>query len=163
MIKSYFESEKKAAFIALAIGLAACSVASAIMISARPAFYMGLALALLSIGILQIIVGTTVARRSDFQALDLQKLLSDAPADFVAVELPRMEKVMRSFKWYKWVEIVLLILSLALIGLNQEAGFSKGLGIGLLIQSLIMLAFDFYAEKRGREYSSFVDQTSAKL
>jgi hypothetical protein len=158
MIQSYFETEKKAAFIALAIGLVACSVGSGFFISAKPPFYAGLALALVAIGVIQVIVGTSVARRSDFQILDLQKLLSDAPEDFVQLESSRMEKVMRNFRLFKWIEIALILIGLILFFLNDELVFSKGLGAGLFTQATIMLVFDFFAEKRGKEYASYVQE-----
>src|SRR5262245_6405605 len=133
MIQSYFESEKKAGFFALAVGIFACSTGSAFMISAMPTFYIGAAVALLAIGIMEIIVGSTLARRSDFQSRDLQKLLGDNPGEFVGLEFPRMEKIMRNFSMFKKMEIAVIVIALALILLNDEPVFSKGLGAGLLV------------------------------
>jgi len=156
MVQSYFESEKKAAFVLLALGLLACSVASGFFISAQPPFYMGLALPLAAIGVYEVIVGTNLARSSDFQAFDLQKLLSSDLKAFVQLEAPRMEKVMGNFRVFKWGEIVFIIIGLTLFFLNKEPVFSKGLGAGLFTQAAIMLVFDFFAEKRGAEYTAFV-------
>jgi len=156
MIQSYFESEKRAGFWALSIGLTACSISSAVFISAQPPFYTGLGLAFMVIGVIQIVVGGTLARRSDYQMDDLEKLRAASPQEFIQLEAPRMEKILRNFKRFKWLEIAVLILGLALIVLNKEPLFSKGLGTGLVFQSVIMLLFDFFAEKRAQKYTHYI-------
>ncbi len=160
MIQDYFNAEKKAAFFALAVGLIACSVASAIFISARPPFYSGLALALLLIGVIQMVVGVTLARRSDFQAEELEATYSKVPVEFVQTELPRMQEVLLRFNRYKWIEIGVLVLGLVLFFLNREPVFSKGLGLGLIVQAFFMLIFDYFAEKRARRYLDFIQKTN---
>ncbi len=162
MIQSYFEAEKKAAFAALGIGLAACTIGSALLISAQPPFYTGLALALLAIGILETIVGTSVARRSDWQAIDLNKMLTSNPIEFVSLEAPRMEKVLRTFQRNKWGELALIMVGLALILFCKEPVFARGFGAGLFAQALIMLIFDYFAEKRGKKYNAYVNGLEQK-
>jgi cytochrome c biogenesis factor len=159
MIQSYFQAEKTGGQIALAIGIAACSIGGGILLSAGAPFYTGLAIPLVVIGIIQVMVGATVARRSDRQAEDLEKLQAESAAEFRAVESPRMARVLRSFTIYKAVELALLAMGLALILLNKELNFSKGLGAGLFAQSVIMLVFDYFAEKRGKKYAEFVEQS----
>ncbi len=159
MIQSYFSSEKKAGFVACAIGLVFCSFGSAFLLGAMPPFFTGLAVPMAGIGIVQVLVGATIARRSDFQAYDLQKLLGDDPEAFVEQEAPRMGKVMRSFVFYRWLEGALIVIGIALILLNKEMVFSKGLGVGLCGQGIIMLVFDYYAEKRAEKYVSFIERT----
>ncbi len=156
MIQSYFQAEKLGGFIAMAIGIAACAVGGGVLLSAGAPFYTGLSIPLVVIGIVQIMVGATVARRSDFQADDLEKLRADSPAEFRRLESARMEAVLRNFVRIKWVEVVFIVLGLAIILLNQELNFTKGLGVGMFAQGAIMLSFDFFAEKRGREYAAFV-------
>ncbi|MFN0034629.1 MAG: hypothetical protein ACKVUS_06155 [Saprospiraceae bacterium] len=156
MIGSYFQAEKLGGQIALAIGIVACSVGGGVLLGAGAPFYTGLAIPLVLIGFAQIMVGATVARRSDLQAEDLEKLLADSPAEFCAQEAPRMAAVMRNFVLIKWVEIALIAVGLILIFLNQELNFPKGLGAGLFAQSALMLVFDFFAERRGWAYAAFV-------
>jgi hypothetical protein len=158
MIQSYFQAEKKGGFIAMAIGILACAVGGGVLLSAGAPFYTGISVPLVVIGFFQIVVGATVARRSDFQADDLEKLLAESPAEFQALESPRMAVVMRNFVLLKWVEVGFMALGLVLILLNQEANFPKGLGVGLLIQGFLMLLFDLSAEKRGKKYLAFVQK-----
>lgn len=156
MIQSYFQAEKRGGYVALAIGIFTCYLGGSFLLKAAGAFYVGMAIPLILVGIVQIAVGATLARRSDRQADDLEKLLAEEPAEFVWQEGQRMSKVMRSFIFYRWVETVLALFGLALILLNRETGFWKGFGAGLLAQSVIMLIFDFFAEKRAQTYSVFI-------
>lgn len=157
MVQSYFQAEKKGGFIAMAVGIVACAIGGGVLLSAGAPFYTGISIPLVVIGFFQIIVGATVARRSDLQAGDLEKLLAESRVEFQALESPRMAVVMRNFVLQKWVEIAFIAVGLALILLNQEINFSKGLGVGLLVQGLLMLVFDLVAEKRGKVYTEFVN------
>ncbi|MFN0215418.1 MAG: hypothetical protein ACKVT2_14265 [Saprospiraceae bacterium] len=156
MIESYFQAEKQGGFVAMAIGIVACSVGGGVLLSAGAPFYTGLSIPLVAIGFVEIMVGATVARRSDFQAEDLKKLYAESPAEFRKLESHRMEGVMRNFVRIKWIEIAFIVLGLAIILLNKEVNFTKGMGAGLFGQGFVMLIFDFFAEKRGRSYTAFV-------
>lgn len=157
MIQAYFQAEKQGGFIAMAIGILACAIGGGVLLSAAAPFYTGISIPLTVIGFVQIMVGATVARRSDLQAEDLEKLFVESPADFRKLEGRRMQAVMFSFVRIKWVEVAFIVLGLAMMLLNPEAGFTKGLGTGLFAQGLIMLIFDYFAEKRGRAYAEFVN------
>jgi len=70
-------------------------------------------------------------------------------------ELPRMKTVMKNFAIYRWVEISLLAVGLMMIFWfrNQDnRHWLLGIGVGLAIQSALMLGADYFAEKRGHEY-----------
>ncbi len=156
MIQTYFQAEKYGGFWSMAIGIVACSVGGGIMLSAGAPFYTGLAIPLVVIGIVQIMVGARVARRSDLQADDLVKLYRDSPAEFRRLEGSRMQNVLRNFVRFKWAEVAFIVLGLAIILVNKDLNFTKGLGVGLFAQGAIMLFFDFFAEKRGKAYAEFV-------
>lgn len=158
MIKSYFQAERNGGFFALTIGLVASTIGGAIFLGAGAPFYTGLAVPLVLIGIVQVMVGTTIARRSDRQADDLEKLLRESPTAFREQEGTRMATVLRSFVVYKWVEISFITAGLIAILMNPEINFSKGLGAGLFAQGSIMLLFDFFAEKRAKAYAEYVGE-----
>lgn len=156
MIQSYFQKEKIGGFVAMAIGIVACAVGGAVLLKAGSPFYTGFCIPLVLIGFIQIMVGATVARRSDLQSEDLNKLLTDSPAEFRSLESPCIATVMQKFVVFKWVELAVIAVGLALVLLIKTDNFPRGLGAGLLVQGVIMLVFDFFAEKRGKEYSGFV-------
>jgi hypothetical protein len=78
------------------------------------------------------------------------------PKNIRALEIPRMEKVMRSFIVYRYVEIALILIGLFLFLWGFEGGFVKGLGLGLLIQAGLMLLADAFAENRGHWYLEYL-------
>lgn len=159
MIYAYFQAEKTAGQAALAIGIVAGSLGGGVLLSAGAPFYTGLAIPLVLIGMVQVMVGATLARRSDRQAEDLEKLRTDSPSEFRAAEAPRMAKVLRNFVMIKRIELALNAAGLLLILLNNDLNFSKGLGAGLFAQSAVMLVFDVLAERRGKAYAAFVDKS----
>jgi drug/metabolite transporter (DMT)-like permease len=63
-----------------------------------------------------------------------------------------MEKVIKSFQTYKYVEIGLIFLGICLMFQEINTSFWSGMGVALLLEASIMLAFDFYAERRGLDY-----------
>ena len=157
MIQSYIRAEKQESYFFLTAGIVACTVGGWFLLSAWPPFYTGLSIPLILVGIIQVTVGATVARRSDRQAEDLEALLAEGPAEFRRQEAPRMAAVMRNFVIYRWVEIGFVVVGLVLAFLNHEMNFAKGLGWGMFGQGALMLLLDFFAEKRGRAYARFVN------
>lgn len=79
-------------------------------------------------------------------------MLENEKSKIQAEEIPRMEKVMKSFALYKRIEIGIIITGLFLFFYFTEYTVTKGLGLGLFIQATLMLVFDFFAESRGRVY-----------
>ncbi|MCC7466428.1 MAG: hypothetical protein IT261_09175 [Saprospiraceae bacterium] len=159
-IQAYFQAEKTGAQVLLSIGIAACSVGGAVMLKAGAPFYTGLSIPLALIGIVQIMVGASVARSSDLQARDMEQLLEESPAEFRQQEGARMEVVLRNFIRLKWAEIAFVVLGLAIILVNDTPNFTKGLGAGLFAQGLVSLIFDYFADKRGKAYATFVHRPS---
>ncbi len=119
-----------------------------------------MAIPLLLVGSIQIIVGFVVYNRSPEDKIGAQYYMMHNPQKIKTEELPRMEKVMKNFKIYKWVEIVLIICSLTLfiVFYRSPQTFWKGLALGLLIQTSIVLSLDLIAEKRGQIYIEKLQQ-----
>ena len=65
-----------------------------------------------------------------------------------------MEIVIKNLVIYKWIEISFMILGVFLYFcfMYSTQKFWKGLGLGLLIQALLMLSLNFVAEKRSVTY-----------
>jgi hypothetical protein len=63
---------------------------------------------------------------------------------------------MQKFVLYRRVEISLLVLGLLFFFYFNPESLIKGLGIGLAIQSALMLFLDYFAKKRGFEYLDFL-------
>jgi hypothetical protein len=151
---SYFAAEKSEALLFMAVGVAAVAV-SAWLLAGRNA-YRGMAYPLLVIAAIQLVVGATVYFRTDRQVATLQAQLQQVPAAFRVEETARMTKVMANFRVYKWIEIALLATGLALAFARRRQPLWHAVGLGLLLQSALMLVADLIAEARAVEYLKFL-------
>lgn len=151
-IETYFQNERAESLLFLAIGVVAIAFAGWFWLSSKGEFYRGMAWPLLLVGLIQVIVGGTVYVRSPKDIKAVTGFAEAAPDKLKSVEIPRMENVMKNFVIYRYAEIALMIAGLVLILMNKDINFWKGLGAGLFAQSSLMLAADFFAEKRGRIY-----------
>lgn len=156
MVKSYFTAEKKIAFVSMGLGILTCSIASAYFISARPPFYTGLSLAFLTIGIAEVIVGASTARRSDWQAIDVQKLLGNDPKGFVEQETERMEKLLKSFTIPRIIGSLMVVTGIVLTVFDKQEGFLDGLGYGMMMQGVATQVYYDISKYRGKKYLEYV-------
>ncbi len=158
-IHKYFIAEKQESLLFLIVGIVAVLLAFIFyfFLKSNPTLFKGLAVPLLVIGLIQTVVGYTVFTRSDKQKNDVAYNIGMEPTSYTKhTELPRMEKVMKNFVVYRWVEIVFVIIGIVLIflfRLNPDRIFWYGFGITLAIQGAILLGADYFAEKRGGVYT----------
>ena len=73
-----------------------------------------------------------------------------------AEELPRMEKVMKSFSLLKRIEAVVFLIGLVILLVFWNRELIKGIAIGLMIQGILLYGFDHLAEARGKVYLDFL-------
>ena len=154
-IVDYFKGEKQESFIFIAAGLVAMALAYYGFMVADHPLYFGAAVPLAGIGLIELIVGGSIATRTNRQIKDLLEVRESNPATFKQDELQRMEGVMKNFKIYRTIEQVLFIAGLiaVVLGLtDQISKYMAGVGIGLMLQSSVMLFLDLFAELRGKEY-----------
>jgi hypothetical protein len=89
------------------------------------------------------------------------------PAAYVRQhELPRMQKVMRNFILYRYVEIFLFVAGLGLFFYFRNSpghSFWRGFGLTLAVMTFITYVADHFAEKRGADYTNgLMNFTSGK-
>ena len=154
-IEKYFLAEKAESWIFMAIGIAGIVMGIIAVFFLKTSFYKGLAIPLVLVGLLLGIVGFTVYKRSDEDRIRNVYALSMNPGALKEKELPRMEVVMKNFVFYRYVEIALALLGVALFFYfnNKEAQlFWKGFGLALAIMALLAVTADYFAETRGYIY-----------
>lgn len=150
----YFTAEKQESLLFMLVGAVAIAVSVWLWLRGGP--YKGMLYPLAAIAAIQITVGSTVYFRTDAQVAALKVQYESDPAAFAAEETQRMQAVVRNFVIYRWIEIGLLAAGILLmLGLRHNALW-HAVGIGLTIQSAIMLFLDFFAERRADEYLRFV-------
>lgn len=165
-VHKYFMAEKQESLLFVIIGSTAVilSVIFFFFIKSNPSFYKGAAIPLFAIGLLLGVVGYTVYARSDKQRLSIAYEMGLSPGVYINnQELPRMEKVMKNFVIYRYVEIILTLAGVALYFYfrNQnDKQFLTGLGLALAIMGVTALAADFFAEKRGSAYTKELENST---
>jgi hypothetical protein len=155
-IEKYFMAEKQESLVFVVIGAAAVLAAITFYFLLKSSFFKGTAIPLLVVGLIELVVGYTVYKRSDGERIRNVYAYDMNPAELKMKEIPRMEKVNRNFVIYRWIELVLLVTGLILTmvyGQNPGRSFWYGFGIALSLQAGIMLAADYYAEKRALQYT----------
>jgi len=146
----YFAGEKQESLLFIAVGLIAICVATWLWTNGHRLRFM--AVPLVTIALMQLVVGTTVYLRTESQVQSLIAQSQSAPAQFKQDEVSRMQTVMKNFNIYKAIEMVLLVLGVCLIGFLQRFDVAAGIGAGFVLQAAFTLALDMFAEARGQDY-----------
>ena len=154
-IATYFNGEK----IQCTIG----AIASMILIASsifflfqQKAFLKGMAYAIIPLSILLSIICIGVILRASTDIKRVTTFYRDTPQNIQVEEIPRMEKVMKSFNIIIKVEIALFIIGLALAIIFWRNELIRGVAVGLLIMSVSLYTFDHIAESRGEAYVQFL-------
>ena len=155
-ISTYFNAERAESLLFIAVGAIALSVSAWCLLVLRKPFFNGMAITLSVVAALQLIVGITVYQRSPQDAARVQQLVQSAPERIQSEEVPRMRVVMRNFKIYLGVEVVVLILSLVVIWVAAPGGLLRGAAMGLAVQSVFTAVLDVVATRRGDAYLSWL-------
>lgn len=158
-IEKYFVAEKKESLLFLFMGLAGIVAAIVCFFFLKVNFYKGAAIPFLLIGLLLAIVGYTVYKRSDEDRKRNVYAYDMNPSQLKEKELPRMRVVMKNFVMYRWIELFLLVVGAVLCIYFAPDGndFWQGFGTSLAIMSFLALIADFFAERRGKIYTSGIE------
>lgn len=153
-VTTYFTEEKIESLFFIIVGISAIFLAFIFWFIIKYSFYKGLAFPLFMIGLIQLVVGTTVYIRSPKDIIKIEQIIKEEPQKILSEELPRTEIVMKNFTVYKVIEMAVILAGIVLFMLfyNSHQLFWKGVGLGLMIQSSLMLILDFIAEKRLENY-----------
>ena len=151
-IKNYFNAEKAESLLFMGFGILAILISIYCFFILKENFWKGLAIPLVLFSLVQIAIGTIIYTRSPKDNLRVEYILKNEPQKIQSEEIPRMEKVMKNFVYYRYFEISMILLGVVLMFSLSNYGFWKGFGLGLFIQCAVLLSLDFFAEKRGHNY-----------
>jgi hypothetical protein len=157
-IQSYFKAERAESLVFIAIGIIAFAAGIYFLFSFKKPFNTGIAWPLIIIAVIQIFVGGAVFIRSPKDIARVEIMYSTNHHALTTQEIPRMETVMKNFVVYRWVEIALAAVGVILILAQIFGSMGKGVGTGLLIQSLLMLVADYFAMRRGQLYLDWLQE-----
>ena len=157
-IIKYFHGEKAESYIFMMIGVVALAMALYFLFALKTSFWKGVAVPFILVALLEFVVGYTIVTRSPKDLVRVETYLHQAPQNIKTIEKPRMEKVMKNFVVYRYVEIALIILGIVLMYSSMHDTFWRGIGLGLFIQASIVLCLDFFAERRGNIYIVYLQE-----
>lgn len=155
-IEKYFNAEKSESLFFLTAGCLALLAAAWFFIKVKQPFYNGIAYPLLLIALVQITVGSSVYWRSPKDIIRVTKLVQNNKAGIYTEEIPRMQTVMKNFIIYRWIEIALIAIGVAVVIISSPQTLLRGVGVGLALQAAIMLLLDYFAESRGKDYLDYL-------
>lgn len=162
-VVKYFNGEKAESYIFILIGVIALAMALYFIFVLKSSFWKGVAIPFIIVALLEFIVGYTIVTRSPKDIIRVETFINKEPQSIKKLEIPRMEKVMSNFVIFRFTEIALIILGMALMYSSINDTFWRGIGLGLFIQASIVLCLDFFAERRGHHYMKYLKEFSEKL
>lgn len=154
-ILKYFWGEKMQCGIGVVLGLLTIAV-SVYILSLQKPFFKGMAYTFipLSLFLLAICIGIVIRTPKDIKRVS--SFYSNEPSRMKSEELPRMDKVMKTFPVIKKAELGFIIMGLVLFIAFGKNEWMKGIGLGLIIQGVLLYGFDHIAEARGNVYFEFL-------
>ncbi len=108
-ISNYFNGEKNESLLFVITGIIGIALASYFFIKIKQPFYSGLSYSLVAIAIIQLAVGINIYLRSPKDIARVSQQVQVGNTKIQIEEIPRMQKVMKSFIFIKWIEIVLIV------------------------------------------------------
>lgn len=156
---TYFGEEKILNLICILLGFLSLIFSFIFLGIIKYSFFKGMAVPLLVFGSLQLITGIMVYHRTCRHEARIEQVRQQHPENVKMEELPGMQKLLKNFTTYKWIELALILcgIFLYLKFYRSPLTFWKGLGLGLLMQAGISLSLDVVAEKKAEHYVQFLE------
>lgn len=150
-IIAYFNGEKLQCAVGVIVSVVFIAF-SIFFIFQQKAFLKGIAYVVipLSAFLLIICIGVMVRTSKDIDRVTTFK--KESPEKIKSEEIPRMEKVMKSFTIIKKVELVIFVIGVILAILFWRHELIRGIAMGLIIMGASLYVFDYIAESRGETY-----------
>jgi hypothetical protein len=154
-IINYFNGEK----FQCAIGAIASIIfiaTSIFFLFQQKIFLKGMAYVAIPLSAFLLIICLGVIFRTSKDIARVTTYQKESPARIQSEEIPRMEKVMKSFGIIKKVELAIFIIGLALSIIFWRNELMRGIAISLVVMGISLYVFDHVAESRGETYIQYI-------
>jgi len=152
----YFKAEKKESLFWIGIGVVSVLLTFYFLLIKSHPYYNGLAYVLITIGVIQLVHGISAFKKGNLNMVSVDYFVQKDLDSIKSKEIPRMEVEMKHLTIYSWIEMGCIVLGLLLFLFCRPHTLGKGIGLGLLIQSSVLLILDYFAEQRGKVYLNFL-------
>ena len=149
-LTAYFAAEKQGGL--LLVALAVASLALAGYLFATKSLFSAMAWPVLVLGGIELVIGLSVASRADAQIAEIAAGLQATRTVTITTEVERMARVNGTFALIKKVEIALIAVSVLFLVVQPAPATLGSMGLGILLQSAILLVFDTFAHHRAIRY-----------
>ena len=151
----YFNAKKRACWVGILLALASIAVAIYFFTYVNKPFYTGMAWPSGVVGFFFLIICVTVLVRTSLDNQRVNEYLQSDALKIQTEEIPRMDKIIRGYDRILIGESVGTVAGLLLVLLVHHP-FWRGVGLGLLVQAIILLVFDWLARSRAKKYKEFL-------
>jgi hypothetical protein len=149
-LTAYFTAEKQGGL--LLVALAVASLALAGYLFATKSLFSAMAWPVLVLGGIELVIGISVASRATAQIAEIEAGLQSTRTVTITAEVERMARVNGTFTLITKVEIALIALSVLFLIVQPAPATLGSMGLGILLQSAILLVFDTFAHHRAVRY-----------
>jgi hypothetical protein len=149
-LTAYFTAEKQGGLLLVALAIASLALASYLF--ATKSAFGAMAWPVLVLGGLELVIGATVASRTPAQVTELETGLQQTRTHTITSEIERMARVNNTFVIVKKVEIGLIAAGILFLLVRPAPETLGAIGLGLLLQSAVLLVFDTFAHHRAVHY-----------
>lgn len=157
MILKFYKAQKAQGFLFMLIGFIALIISLLIVTNARNEFSNGLIIPISIIGIFQVYFGVNAFKNTPKHLLLVQGFVKENQAAMANIEIPSIHKTILFQK--KMINTFLFFIALAILFMFvfNHSLFLQGLGIGLFIQSLIVITANYFADQRSQVYLKWLN------
>lgn len=154
-ISNYFSGEKTQCTAGILLALLSILLA-AYFIYTNNILLKGIAVAFILPSLLLLAICVGIVWRTPNDILRVSSYYKSEPSKLQTEELPRMQKVMKTFPIIKTIEVCIFVAGVLLVLFFGKNNLLAGIGIGLAIQGAALYTFDHFAEARGKVYTYYL-------
>lgn len=154
-IEKYFKGEMWQCAIGILISVVFISVSVYFIMLQKP-LLRGLSYSFLPLSMVLLIICIGVVVRTPKDVERLTSWYESSPQKIRTEELPRMERVIKSFAVIKIAEICLFMAGIVVTVFFWKNELVRGIAIGLILEVAVLYLFDTIAEARGKIYVEFL-------
>jgi hypothetical protein len=149
-LTAYFTAEKQGGVLLVALAVASFALAGYLF--ATKSLFSAMAWPVLVLGGVELVIGISVASRATAQIAEIEAGLQATRTVTITTEIERMARVNGTFALITKVEIALIALSVLFLIVQPAPATLGSMGLGILLQSAILLVFDTFAHHRAVRY-----------